>query len=242
MVVGLRRVMCTMLRKGRKMARVLVFSGAGPYADPWHPFAETSGAVAELLRGRGHDVVVRDSEPGSLLDLRHFDLLVINSGGRTAELDAAGTASWAADHQAVDAFHRSGAPILGLHTAVGTFPDWPGWAAIIGGAWVEDTFHPAMDTATFRPAEGAAGHRVWEGLASVTVLDERYSNLEVSTGSVRLVRHDTHGVQPVMGWAVGGSVIYDGLGHDGHSYESEGRRRLLHNEVDWLLSQTVGAA
>ena len=218
------------------MTRVLVFSGVGRYADPWHPFSETSAAVAHLLRRDGQDTVVRDSEPGSLLDVADFDLLVVNSGGRGAEPDAEKTSQWAADHRALEAFHGSGAPVLGLHTAVGTFPDWPAWSAIIGGRWGEDAFHPDIDAATFRPAEGTAEHPIWAGLERVTVVDERYCGLEVFAGTAPLVHHGTDGDLHTMGWAVGDSVLYDGLGHDGRSYEAESRRRLLLNEVRWLLS------
>ena len=45
-----------------------------------------------------------------------------------------------------------------------------------------------------------------------------------------------------MGWAVGDTVVYDGLGHDLSSYQSPERRRLLVNEVDWLLGRRRGAA
>ncbi len=220
------------------MARILVFSGAGSYADPWHPFAETSGAVAHILRGGGHDVVVRESEPGSLRDLDSFELLVINAGGRTGGPDALETTAWAGDHRAIEAFHSCGSPILGLHTAIGTFPDWPGWTSIIGGGWGSDTFHPNIDTATFLPTDGAVGHPVWEGLESVVVVDERYSRLEIAETSVPLVQHGTMAETHTMGWIAGGSVLYDGLGHDARSYESEDRKRLLRNEVRWLLAQS----
>ncbi len=218
------------------MARILVFSGTGPYTDPWHPFAETSAAVAEVLRGSGHDVVVRASEPGSLVDLVGFELLVVNSGGRTNEEDPVETARWDEDHRALEAFHSGAQPILGLHTAVATFQDWPGWPSIIGGRWGDDTHHPDIDEATFQPAVSAGGHPVWKGLESVVVFDERYSNLQLSAGSIPLVEHHTYGLQHTMGWAVGDTVVYDGLGHDARSYESETRRLLLLNEVDWLLS------
>ncbi|MEO7589551.1 MAG: ThuA domain-containing protein [Arachnia sp.] len=218
------------------MARVLVFSGSGPYADPWHPFAETSACVADVLRGAGHDVVVRDSDAGSLLDVGSFDLVVVNSGGRAEEADPAITAAWDPDHRALGLFHDGGGPILGLHTAVGTFPDWPGWAAIIGGRWGEHSGHPAIDAATFRPAPGSRRHPVWDGLDSVVAFDERYSNLEVAASSTALVQHETDGILHTMGWLGSGKVLYDGLGHDARSYESADRCRLLLNEVQWLLA------
>ena len=223
------------------MARVLIFCGSGHYADPWHPFAETSQAVAEVVTGLGHHAVVRNSEPGALLDLREFDLLVVNSGGRTQRPDVAVTAQWAADHSAVMDHHESGVPILGLHTAVGTFPDWDGWSSIIGGSWTADSFHPELGLATFHPAIGATTHPIWAGLETVSVIDERYSFLKCADGSLPVVQHTTDEAVHTMGWVAGASVIYDGLGHDGRSYESEERRRLLENEVQWLLTRGDGS-
>lgn len=219
------------------MASVLIFSGVGHYGDPWHPFAETSQAVAEVVAGRGHHAVVRDSEPGSLRDLSRFDLLIVNSGGRTGQSDPAETRAWAADHRALMDFHQSGSPILGLHTAVGTFPDWDGWASIVGGRWTVDSFHPDMGMATFHPAGNASVHPVWSGLESVTAIDERYCLLELADAAVPLVQHATDGTVHTMGWVAGDSVIYDGLGHDDRSYDSQDRRRLLENEVHWLLAR-----
>ncbi len=223
------------------MARILIFSGAGRYADPWHPFAETSAAIAGVMQEMGHHAVVRDSEPGSLEDLHTFELLVVNSGGRATEPDLEQTRAWTSDHRAIWEFHESGHPILGVHTAVGTFPDWDGWTSIIGGRWTADSFHPELGTATFHPAAGASAHPIWSGLETVSVIDERYSLLELEDGSVPVVQHTTEATIHTMGWVAGESVIYDGLGHDGRSYESQSRRRLLKNEVRWLLARRGGA-
>lgn len=218
-------------------ARVLIFSGAGHYADPWHPFPETSRAVADIVVQMGHDVLVRDSEPGALADASTFDLLVLNSGGRTGQPDPAETRRWAPDHNALSDYHLSGAPLLGLHTAVGTFPDWAEWTSIIGGRWTADSFHPEMGMSTFEPADQASLHPIWSGMESVSVIDERYSLLELTDRAVPLVHHMTEGASHTMGWCAGDSVIYDGLGHDARSYESKDRRRLLQNEVRWLLER-----
>lgn len=220
------------------MARILVFSGSGVYADPWHPFRETSAAVAALLGAEGHEVTVRESDPGSLEDVSAFDVVVVNSGGRTNESDPAISRAWAADHHALEEFYRRGGPILGLHTAVGTFPDWDGWEDIIGGRWTEKSFHPPMSEAVFSPADApAAAHPVWSALDSVSVVDERYSFLECASESKPLVSHVTDGVHHTMGWAASENVIYDGLGHDARSYASASRRKLLNNEVLWLLER-----
>jgi uncharacterized protein len=31
------------------MAEVLIISGAGSYSDPWHPFADTSQRLADII-------------------------------------------------------------------------------------------------------------------------------------------------------------------------------------------------
>jgi hypothetical protein len=41
------------------MAEVLIISGAGCYSDPWHPFADTSRSLANIISGLGHDVTLR---------------------------------------------------------------------------------------------------------------------------------------------------------------------------------------
>ena len=35
------------------MTETLIISGAGDYADSWHPFAETSARLAELIGSLG---------------------------------------------------------------------------------------------------------------------------------------------------------------------------------------------
>lgn len=214
------------------MALVVVLSGSGRYSDQWHPFAETSAAIAAILRDAGHDVEVRDSEPQALLDLDGVDLLVVNTGG--ADVEDAPSQQWRLAHAALGRFVDDGNPVLGLHTASNAFPDWPRWRELIGGRWGERAFHPEIGTATFLPAEGAEAHPVWDGLGEVTTFDERYSGLERSDDSVPLVHHVSEGVVEVMGWARG-RVLYDGLGHDARSYDSPSRQRLLLNEVGWLL-------
>lgn len=50
-------------------ARITVISGSGRYADPWHPFAETSQRIAGILRDAGHDVTVSDDVDARLAAL-----------------------------------------------------------------------------------------------------------------------------------------------------------------------------
>ena len=221
------------------MPKILIASGVGPYSDPWHPFERTSPLIAEVLSEAGHEVEVRDTVPGSLLDVSSFDLLVVNAGGGIADDDSEEWPSDAyyEDLAALKKYREGGGRVLSVHTSNGAFGQLPEWRGAVGGCWGPDSFHPDIDTAVFQPAPDAGDHPVWAGLEQVEVFDEKYSALEIDPAVAPLVQHTTDGDTHVMGWAVGDQVVYDGLGHDEKSYESEGRRRLLVNEVDWLLGR-----
>ncbi|MCD2443382.1 hypothetical protein LQ757_13955 [Agromyces sp. SYSU K20354] len=49
--------------------RAVVLPGSGRYADPWHPFAETSASLAAIVAGAGYRVEVRDGLPTGLAAL-----------------------------------------------------------------------------------------------------------------------------------------------------------------------------
>src|SRR6188474_1322046 len=63
-------------------ARALLISGAGRYADPWHPFARTSAAIAELVTDAGLAVEITEDVDGALAGLAESapDLLILNIG------------------------------------------------------------------------------------------------------------------------------------------------------------------
>ena len=217
------------------MARILIASGVGPYADPWHPFERTSPLIADVLRDAGHEVHVRETVPGALLDVASFDLFVANAWGGIADGEAPSD-SLVDDLEALKRYLIDGGRVLSIHTSNGAFGQLPEWRSAVGGHWGADSWHPDISDATFAPAPSAGEHPVWEGLRTIEVFDEKYSGLVMDDGVTPLVQHELEGRPEVMGWAVGDRVIFDGLGHDERSYESESRRQLLVNEVSWLLA------
>lgn len=224
---------------------VVVLSGQTRYADPWHPIADTSKAIAGLCQELGLSVEIRsDTDPAGWADLAGVELLVVNSGAGMPDQPLQPDPVWAPVYEAVAGYAAGGGRILGVHTAANAFPEWPGWADIIATGWEPGrSGHPRRSLAVFQPAEGAADHPVFAGLPvlpeaggpGVIAYDERYWGLVLRDSVTPLMRHESADTWHTMGWCVGDRVLFDGLGHDLRSYASPSRRRYLTNAVRWLL-------
>lgn len=229
---------------------VVIFTGLSRYQDPWHPVAETSAEIAGVVRALGLEPEMRtDESPDALADLSGVDLLIVNSGGGDPDAPIAYDPAWQASFDAVAAYAAAGSPILAVHNAAKAFPEWPAWADIVGTGWTPGTSgHPEASLAVFEADPSAATHPVFDDLNPVIGVterpvvicyDERYWRMPVRDGNTPLLGHETRGDWYVMGWSRGGSVVFDGLGHDRRSYASVQRRRYLANEIRWLLRDRV---
>lgn len=212
---------------------VLLLSGAGRFADPWHPFPETSAALTSALKARGYDVRLSedaDADLASLADGALPSLLVLNLGWYGADCFTEPAT------QALVAALEGGLPTLLVHSTLTAFPDWPLWHEIAGGGWTfGTTYHPE-----YAPGEAlaVAGHPVVSGLDRLSICDERYTGLWVAEASSVFLEHEEDGVKHPLAWTrtFGTSpVLADALGHDGASYRARGRAQLLERELDWLL-------
>ncbi len=227
------------------MPQAVILSGAGRYADPWHPFSQTSPLLAELAQASGWQPVITTEIDQRLADgLADFDLIIVNAGdpwsnlGQTEDHPAdpalieAGRASLAA------AFAR-GIDVLGVHTAAASLLDYPQFRQALGGAWVPGrSWHPAMSHLEVRPLHD----QIVEGLCDFRVFDERYTDLEVDEAVEPLMEVQSGPGEDdvVVAWAhhYGGSrVVYDALGHDTRSYDSCGHKSFLKRVLSWLLPQ-----
>lgn len=217
------------------MAEVMIISGAGAYADPWHPFPETSGRLAELLTSAGHRVEVSETVEETLRAQRDAQLLVINIGNPVPPRPAAALVEI---EQALLAHLAAGGGLLGMHVSATSFTTMPRWPEILGGHWVRGTtMHPPLDLATIALRRGV--HPVVGDATSVEVLDERYCHLDVRDDVVVLGDHEHDGASHPVIWAREhgpGRVVYDGLGHDARSYDSDGHRDLLLRATSWLTA------
>lgn len=217
------------------MTDVVVVSGEGRYADPWHDFVGTSARVAELLGELGLTTQVRGTDSPPVPAAR---LLVVNTGGGgnppTTERAAAADA-W---REAVLDHAAGGRPVLALHTACNTFTESPAWAQITGGRWVVGTsMHPPYGPARVQVTGG--DHPITRDLGTgLDIVDERYLQLEIQGDIVPLVQTEHEGRNHPLVWAHRhgeARIVVDTLGHDVAAYDGADRRALLRREVDWLL-------
>lgn len=235
-------------------ARITLISGSGRYADPWHPFAETSARVAEILRDAGHDVTVTDDVDARLAALASPgettpDLLVVNLGAGSTPEDRAEVESSdervsgplsdtdAATRDGLLAYLGRGGALLALHVASTSFGFVPEWESALGGIWVRGTtMHPPYSRAHIEVATDA--HPITAGIHDVEVDDERYTDLRVAPEVTQLAWHELDGVRHPVLWAHrygDARVVYDALGHDAASYDSPEHRAIVRGAAAWLL-------
>jgi type 1 glutamine amidotransferase len=219
------------------VTRTLIVSGGGRYADPWHPFPETSQEIAALLSDEGHQVTIAadpDSAFESLVNKsQRPDLLVVNIGNPEGGVPTSGAAG------GLRTYLNAGHPLLALHSSATAFSAWPDWERMLGGRWVRGTsMHP--DQSLCRVHLSPHDHPIIQGQSDFQVFDERYSFLRTQE-ITPLAHHIYDGNQHSLLWIHrfgSAKVVYDALGHDARSYRSSGHRSLLRRSVAWLLESS----
>lgn len=230
---------------GAARPKALLLSGTGRYADPWHPFAETSTALADLLREAGYDVDFPADVDAALAELARSgevdlpDLLVVNVGLPRDGLPSPGIPEATAG---LRRWVNSPRPMLASHVSATSFVDLPDWEDGLGGRWVRGTsMHPEYGPATIHIRQDSGP--LVAGIPDFTLPDERYSWLrtapDINIHATHTHEDAEHPVawsfeRPVPGSEPAGRTFYDALGHDGASYESAEHRELLRRAISWL--------
>ena len=234
-----------MTAPGSNRPTALLLSGTGRYADPWHPFTDTSAALAGLLGAAGFEVSIPDEVDAALADLAEAEdaalpsLLAINVG---LPRDGAPSPGTPAAATGLTRWLHSERPLLVSHSSSTSFLDLPAWEEGLGGRWIRGTsMHPEYGPATIDvlPDSGA----VTAGIPDFELLDERYSYLRTSPDITVHATHSHDGADHPVLWSLerrgtgtdrGGRTFYDALGHDAASYQSSEHREILMRAIAWI--------
>lgn len=223
----------------------LLLTGEGRYADPWHPFADTSHALAGLLRDTGFDVVISGDVDEALADLAHADaaglpsVLAVNVGLPRDGRPSPGTPDASAG---LVRWLGSARPMLVTHSSSTSFVDLPAWEDGLGGRWVRGTsMHPDYGPAAVRLLHDSGP--VVAGIPDFVLPDERYSYLSTCPDITVHATHRHDGRDHPLMWSLHrgtgtggrrGRTFYDALGHDAASYSSPEHRAILLRAIAWL--------
>ena len=203
-----------------------MFSGGEDYVDPWHPFAETSAQVSDILRDGGFDVNVVTRVEELERTLLSSDLLVVNAGGGQREHPL--------DERLLSVIAAHGGGVVALHVAATLLPAGDFWEERLGGRWVRgQTMHPArggMKLELDSQVKGGALPVV------INTVDEAYSWLRVSPDVDVLYRQVHDEVSHPVVWthlSNGARSAYCALGHDVEAYVSPAIRQLILYLARW---------
>lgn len=217
------------------MSRILLFSGGADYTDPWHPFAETSAMLTDVLEADGHEVAASDTLEGLSDSVVTTDLLVVNAGG--------GPARHPLDDRLAGILASYRGPLLGLHVAATLLPEHDAWEENLGGRWVRGvSMHPERGPLRLR---AVSAHPLIEGLTSLETVDEAYSGLRVSPDAEVLLVHAHDGETHPVCWILdrhGRRSAYTALGHDPEAYEAPVAGEVLRRLTRWLVAPPWQAA
>ncbi len=220
--------------------QMTILSGAGPSADPWHPYPETSAAIAEIGSATGFEVKVVSGALEGLAELseRSGDPEGPGLDGAVptapADADLAALAS-----ERFDAALERGIGILVVHSGAAALREVPAFGGALGARWERGrSWHPDQGDARVLVV---GDHPIVRGLSDFEVFDERYTDLvpnaDFEGTSTVLAVHEEVGRTHPLAWAreLGRSrLVYSALGHDAQSYRSAGHRALLARALRWL--------
>lgn len=222
--------------------RALILSGAGRYADPWHPFATTSARLADILRAEGFEVEISDdvdARMAALGDGAAPDLLVLNIGDPAlTDPEHPQPEAERLGRDGLLAHLAAGRPLLAMHVSSTSLRGVPEWESILGGVWVRGTtMHP--DYSRARIHVHPERHPIVAGLSDFDVDDERYTYLRTAPDLVPLATHEHDGAEFPLLWARtygDARVVHDALGHDAASYEPATHRAIIAAAARWLVA------
>ncbi|BEP14042.1 hypothetical protein acdb102_23530 [Acidothermaceae bacterium B102] len=214
----------------------VILSGGGAFGDPWHPLAETSRCLADIVTAAGGHVEVDENVTDRLDDLDDVDLIVVNAAvGPTRPPSPDGNAG-------LRAYLARGGGVLAVHVGVCGLAGVDWWSEVTGARWIDGlSGHPPLGPSAVSVVRGS--HPIVDGAVDFDVVDERYTGLAwVPSAPMALLEHELDGVRHPLMWvrSLGEArIVSDALGHDAESYESAHHVALIARAARWAAGQPV---
>ena len=210
--------------------RQLILSGG-----IFHDFEGTSAALAALADQRGieTEIVRHPDDAWDRLASGGIDLFTVNALRWQMEGEKYDpyreTWRYSIDDNArevIRTFSAGGGALLGIHTAVICFSEWPGWGQLLGGHWRWwESFHPEPEALQVVPVDAAG-----PAFRPFRIEDELYSNLHINPDTEILMHgRNLEGSEQPLVWrttAGPGRAAYSALGHDRGSLDNTGLQHV----------------
>ncbi|WP_396667546.1 ThuA domain-containing protein [Microbacterium sp. R86528] len=222
----------------------VIATGTGRYGDPWHPFDETSAALASILEADGWQVAAVADPDIALAELQGVDLLVVNAGDPSRNVPEGLAPVPAATIEAASAglteALQRGIGVLATHTSVSSLRDYPAWSEVIGGSWEPGvSWHPPIAHSVVRVVD--TDHPITADAHDFTLHDEMYSGLVLTSPVDVLLEHSLDGVAHPLVWTKENPTraAVSALGHDAGAYESPELRTLIARAARWAARREL---
>lgn len=145
---------------------------------------------------------------------------------------------------------EQGMGVVFLHHALCSNTRWPEYEKMISGKYLleeEVREGKVMPPSTYRHDVDISveitdpDHPVTQGVRDFTIRDEVYGGFVTRPEIHPLLRTSHPESSPVIGWThhyARSRIVYLELGHDHQAYENPMFRRLLHNAIVWVSSES----
>ncbi len=130
-----------------------------------------------------------------------------------------------------------GKPIVYLHHALISFPEWDEFDRIVGGVW-EQGKGTVKHNVQYTIQIADPNHPATKGMQDFEIEDETYGNFAANPDVHVLLKAEHPESAPVIGWThrYGNSqIVYIQLGHDRLAYGNPGYRQLVDQGIRWVV-------
>jgi type 1 glutamine amidotransferase len=174
--------------------------------------------------------------------IQHYDALVFFDFKQTMS---------AAAQKNLQAAIAGGKGALFLHHAFHNYEDWPEYANIVGGAYIQEPTQ--IDGKSYGPFIyghdkqipvhiADPNHPITQGMSDFTLIDEFYGNTYISPTVTPLLTTTYPESMPIIGWAHSygqGRVVYLQPGDTPSTYENPHYRQLIRRTLRWIKNSNT---